>query len=64
MPGMLKKMFQRVVVVSICILAQLVVFVLMIWKFQDSNEIFYIALLILSVAVTLSIISKNTESGL
>ncbi len=61
MPGMLKKMFQRVVVVSICILAQLVVFVLMIWKFQDSNEIFYIALLILSVAVTLSIISKNTN---
>ena len=61
MPGVLKKLFQRVVMVSISILAQLAVFVLMIWKFQDSNEFFYVALLIVSVAVTLNIISKNTN---
>lgn len=61
LPGMLKKLFQRVVMVSISILAQLVFFVLMIWKFQDSNEILYIALLVLSVVVTLVIISKNTN---
>lgn len=61
MPGMLKKLFQRVVMVSISILAQLVVFVLMIWKFQDSNEIIYVALLVLSVVAMLAIISNNTN---
>lgn len=60
-PGLLKKLFQRVVMVSISIVAQLVFFVLMIWKFQDQNEILYIALLLLSTAVMLIIISKNTN---
>lgn len=61
LPGLLKKLFQRVVMVSVSIVAQLVVFVLMIWKFQDQNEILYILLMVLSVVVTLAIISKNTN---
>ena len=60
-PGILKKVFQRVVMVFISILAQLVVFVLLIWKFQDNNEIFYVLLLLLSMAASLVIISKNTN---
>ena len=60
-PGILKKIFQRVVMVSISILAQLIVFVLMIWRFQDRNELIYVLLLLVSVAVTLSISSKNTN---
>ena len=62
LPGLLKKLFQRVVMVSVSIVAQLVVFVLMIWKFQDQNEILYILLMVLSVVVTLAIISKNTPN--
>lgn len=60
-PGILKKMFQRVVMVSVSILAQLIVFVLMIWRFQDSNEIFYFLLMALSIVVMLVIVSKNTN---
>ena len=60
-PGQLKRMFQRVVMVSISLLVQLIFFVLMIWKFKDSNELFYLILLLLSLGATLFIISKNTN---
>ncbi len=61
LPGLMKKVFQRVVMVGISIVAQLAVFVLMIWKLKDVNEIIYVLLLLLSVAVTLVIIQKNTN---
>ena len=61
LPGIFKKLFQRVVMVSVSILAQLVVFVLLIWRFQDHSQVIYVLLLLLSVAVTLIIISKNTN---
>ena len=60
-PGILKKVFQRVVMVSISILAQIVVFALVIWKFQDNSEIIYVILLVVSMAAALAIISKNTN---
>lgn len=47
--------------VCISILGQLIVFLLMIWKFQEINEWIYIGLLLLSSIVTLFIISKNTN---
>ena len=60
-PGILKKVFQRVVMVSISILAQIVVFALVIWRFQDNSEIIYVILLVVSMAAALAIISKNTN---
>ena len=60
-PGILKKVFQRVVMVSISILAQLVVFALVIWRFQDNSEIIYVILLVLSMLAALVIISRNTN---
>ena len=61
LPNMLKLLFQRVTMVCISILGQLIVFLLMIWKFQEVNEWIYIALLLLSTIATLIIISKNTN---
>jgi cardiolipin synthase len=56
-----KMLFQRVVMVCLSILAQVAFFVLMIWRFQNLNEWVYVGLLLLSAAVTLLIISKNTN---
>ncbi len=61
LPNLTKMLFQRVVVVGISIVAQVVFFVLMIWRFQEINEWVYVALLLLSAGVTLFIITKNTN---
>ncbi len=60
-PGFLKRMFQRFTMVSISIVAQLVFFVLMVWKFQETNDLLYVVLTLLSMLVMLVIISKNTN---
>lgn len=60
-PNLLKKSFQRVSMVGISILAQLIAFVLTIWYFRGQSEWIHIALLVLSAAVTLAIISRNTN---
>ncbi len=59
--GAMKKIFQRVVVVSLSLLIQLVVFALMIWKFQDENDVLAAILILISVVVALVIIDKNTN---
>jgi cardiolipin synthase len=56
-----KMLFQRVVMVCLSIAAQVAFFVLMIWHFQNLNEWVYVGLLLLSAAVSLFIISKNTN---
>lgn len=61
LPNMLKLLFQRVTVVCISILCQIAIFALMIWKFKEFNDWIYAGLLILSIAATLFIISKNTN---
>ncbi len=61
LPNMLKLLFQRVTMVCISILCQLIVFVLMIWKFQEINDWIYVGLVVLSVIATLAVISKNTN---
>ena len=61
LPNLLKLLFQRVTMVCISILGQLIVFLLMIWKFQEINEWIYAGLLVLSSIATLVIISKNTN---
>lgn len=58
-----KKLFQRVVMVGLSIVAQLAVFVLMIWRFQDQNEGIYFALMGLSIVATLFIISPEHQPG-
>lgn len=60
-PNVIKKLFQRVVIVGICILAQAGYFLLAIWKFQEQNQWFYLALMLLSVFVGLVVITKNTN---
>ena len=59
--GAIKKIFQRVVMVSLSLLIQLVVFALMIWKFQDENDVLSVLLILVSVVVALVIIDKNTN---
>ena len=54
-------LFRRVTVVAISILAQLLLFALMIWKFRSVSEWFYAAMILLSLAVLLAIISRNTN---
>lgn len=61
LPNLLKLLFQRVTMVCISILCQILFFALMIWKFKDVNEWIYVGLLLLSTAATLYIISKNTN---
>ena len=61
--GAIKKIFQRVVMVSLSLLIQLVVFALMIWKFQDENDVLAAILILISVVVALVIIDKNTNPG-
>lgn len=61
LPNLMKLLFQRVTVVCISILGQLIVFLLMIWKFQAINEWLYVLLLLVSTAAMLYIISKNTN---
>ena len=56
-----KKVFLRVVMVGVSIVAQVAVFALMIWRFQDQNEGIYFALMALSIVATLFIISRNTN---
>lgn len=60
-PSVTKKLFQRVVIVCICILAQLGYFLLVIWKFQEQNQWIYLALTVLSILVGLAVITKNTN---
>ena len=60
-PSVMKKLFQRVVIVGICILAQLGYFVLAVWKFQEQNQWIYLALMLLSILVGLVVITKNTN---
>ncbi len=59
--NMLKLLFQRVTVVAISILGQIVVFSLMIWKFQEINEWLHVGFMLLSIAAMLVVISKNTN---
>ena len=59
--NMWKLLFQRVTVVCLSILGQLAFFVLLIWRFQEVSQWLYFCLLILSSAVVLFIISKNTN---
>lgn len=61
MPNLIKKLFQRVVIVCLCILAQLGFFVLTIWKYQDQYEWVYLLLMLLSILVALAVIAKNTN---
>lgn len=61
LPNLAKMVFQRVVMVGISILAQIAVFVLMIWYCKDQNDWFYWGLMMLSIGATLFIISKNTN---
>lgn len=60
-PNMLKLLFQRVTMVCISILCQIIIFALMIWKFKEVNDWIYAGLLVISIAATLFIISKNTN---
>ena len=60
-PNFLKMIFQRVVIVGISILAQIVVFALMVWRFKDLSPWMYLGLLLLSAGVTLHVVSKNTN---
>ena len=59
--NMWKLLFQRVTMVCLSILGQLAFFVLLIWRFQEVSQWLYFCLLILSSAVVLFIISKNTN---
>ena len=60
-PNVVKTMFQRVVVVALCILAQVGYFVLVVWQFQEQNDWFYFALMLLSILVCLVVITKNSN---
>ncbi len=60
-PGFFKQIFQRVTIVSICIGAQLAVFLLIIWKFREFSNIIYIVLIFLSIIAMLVIIARNTN---
>lgn len=60
-PGVLKKVFQRVVMVFVSIFVQLLVLGLLIWRFQDRFPVVYVVLLVISFLAALSIISRNTN---
>lgn len=56
-----KFLFQRVVMVSLSILAQLGFFALFLWRFQDQYEVIYVLLLLITIGVMLAIVSKSTH---
>ena len=60
-PNLLKRVFQRVVVVCLSILAQIIFFILLLAHFKEEFPIVYALLVLISAAATLVIISRNTN---
>lgn len=61
LPKLIETLFQRVVIVCLCILAQLLVFAATIWTFQEQNEWINLGLTVLSIAISLMVITNNTH---